>query len=310
MANSITIDEQKQRRDSMSISLVLHLFLLLLLLIPIVQAFSKQPEPPQFQGIQVALGYKAAKERTKTNPAPSAAETKPVAKPTETKAKPKTKPSSAKPKASKAVAKKVVSKTREKEAPIVATKKKVVEKKVNKKSDAEIAKEKAEAEAKAKAEAEAEAKRKAAEEAKRKAAEKAAKAAAAKSAAKSKFNNLMKSANGDGAPSKGDPSGHPDASALEGITKGKGKAGNGLGNRGLLHAPEISDNTQRTGRVVVNICVNSKGKVISANYTQKGSTTTDSHLIDLATNSALKYRFSASTTEEQCGDITIDFRLK
>jgi len=322
MSNSLAIHEKKQKMDSLSISLLFHFFLILLLLFPIVNALSKEPEKPQFEGIQVAIGHVAAKERTKTKPAPSTAqpkEQKPKAAPA---AQPHAKlPVKKQPKSSsKPEAKKVVSKTLEKESTVVATKEKVVEKKKEKKvgkSEAEIAKEKAEeaarkkaADEKAKARAVADAKRKAAEEAERQAAEEAAKKAAAKSAAKSKFNNLLKNANGSGAPSKGDPSGHPDASALEGITKGKGKAGKGLGNRGLIYAPSITDNSQQTGRVVVNICINAKGKVTTANYTQKGSTTTDSHLIALAVSSAKKYKFSENSTPEQCGDITIDFKLK
>lgn len=316
MAQSINIEEDKQKRDSLTISLILHLFLFLILLIPIVNAFNSKPEPPQFQGIQVALGYPEANEKTKTKPSASAAAAQPKSSKKTSKAKQSKKVS--KPTAKKVVKstpapkKRIVSETLEKESPIVATKKKVIEdskevkeaKAAKAKAQAE-AEEKALAKAQAKAEAE-EAKRQAEEEAKRKAAKKAA----AKAAAKSKFNSLMNNADGNGAPSKGDPKGTPNADALDGITKGKGKAGNGLGDRGLLHAPDISDNTQKTGKVVVNICVNKNGNVISASYTQKGSTTTDSHLIKLATESARKYKFAKSTISEQCGDITIDFKLK
>ena len=310
MSNTIAIDEKKQQRDSLSISLILHFFLVLLLLFPIVSALSKEPEKPQFEGIQVALGYKEATQRTKTQPAPSASSAKPTPK-QKSKAAP-TKSAQKKSQAiAKPVSKKIVSETLTKVAPVVATKEKVVQTESDAKAKAEKQKEAAEeAErkaAEAKAKAEAEAKQKAAEEAKRKA---EAELAAKKAAARSKFNNLAKSANGNGAPSKGDPSGHPDATALEGITKGKGKAGKGLGSRGLLFAPVISDSSQQTGRVVVNICVNAQGKVISADFTQKGSTTTDSHLISLAVSNAKKYKFSESSTAEQCGDITIDFKLK
>ncbi len=313
MSNSIALQEKKQQRDSLSISLILHFFLVLLLLFPIVSALSKEPEQPQFEGIQVALGYKEATERTKTPPAPSASDAKPTPKKKSKTTPAKSAPAKSKA-ASKPVNKRVVSETLTKVSPIVATKEKVVQTKVDAESKAEKQKE-AEAKeaerkaaaAKAKAQAEAEAKKRAEDEAKRK---DEAELAAKKAAAKSKFNNLAKSANGTGAPSKGAPSGHPDAAALEGITKGKGKAGNGLGSRGLLYAPVITDSSQQTGRVVVNICVNAQGKVISADFTQKGSTTTDSHLISLAVSNAKKYKFSESSTAEQCGDITIDFKLK
>jgi TonB family protein len=86
--------------------------------------------------------------------------------------------------------------------------------------------------------------------------------------------------------------------------------GGGLGNRGVKYEPTISDNSQKTGKVVVNVCVDKSGKVISAEYTQKGSTTTDSDLRALAERSARKFVFSESTIEKQCGTITIDFKVR
>ena len=78
----------------------------------------------------------------------------------------------------------------------------------------------------------------------------------------------------------------------------------------MLKKPNIVDNTQKEGRVVVKICVDNSGKVISANYTQVGSTTTDAHLIDLAEKGVLEYLFSESPAERQCGRVFIDFRLR
>jgi len=302
MANSVRIDEQRQKRDSLSISIVVHLLLLLLLIIPIISAVQKQPDPPQFQGIKIALGNVDAEHRTKSKAAPAASlSTESTSKP-----QPQTNTSASKQQSSKpakASLIKLVSETiTKKESPIVA-----VEEKLEDKSKEQERKEKLDKEAKAKAEAQAEAK---AEAAKLEAAKKAAARKAAQKAAKNKFNNLMTSANGDGEPSKGTPDGKPDAAALEGITTGTGKAGNGLGDRAVLFAPQISDNTQLTGKVVVNICVNGTGKVVKSTFTQKGSTTTDSHLIGLAIKSAKKYVFSESSLSEQCGDITIDFKLR
>ena len=300
MANSISVNEQKQRRDSLTMSIVIHGLLLLLLLLPILTSLQDDPEPPKFQGIQVAFGQVEAKQQTRENPAPSSSKKASKTVPVQSKAKPSpVSESNSKPSPTK-----LVSKTLTKKEDVIAVKEKV---RASKKESEEKAKMKAKAEAKAKAIREAEEKAKKAEEEK---ARKAAEEAAKKEAAKSKFNNILKSADGKGAPSKGSPNGHPDAEALEGITKGRGKAGNGLGNRGLIHAPVISDNSQSTGRVVVNICVNAQGKVMKANFTQKGSTTTDSHLIDLAIKSAKNYRFSESNAVEQCGDITIDFKLR
>jgi len=307
MASTIQIKKKrkKEKEDSLVLSILFHLFLLLLILIPLMgSVVDKKPKPPQFQGIQVMLGTPLAEVKTSAKSSSASAPAKPT--PTKSEAKPKAAKKAAAPakpkKSAPAKQEKVVSKTVTEKAPITAVKEKVVNK-----VDSKAKHEQQEAEAKAAKEAA----QKAAEEAKRKAAEEAAKKAAAKQAAKSKFNNIMNSSEAEeGEASKGNPLGHPDASALEGLSKGKGSAGDGLGNRSLLHAPEISDNTQKQGRVIINICVSSSGKVTSAEYTQKGSTTTDSHLIDLAIKSAKKYRFSESAADEQCGEVIIDFRLR
>jgi hypothetical protein len=86
--------------------------------------------------------------------------------------------------------------------------------------------------------------------------------------------------------------------------------GGGLGSRGVKYEPTISDNSQKTGKVVVNVCVDKTGKVISAEYSQRGSTTTDSDLRGLAERSALKFVFTESAIEKQCGTITIEFKIR
>ena len=88
------------------------------------------------------------------------------------------------------------------------------------------------------------------------------------------------------------------------------RVGGGLGNRGVLHEPQINDRSQKTGRVVISVCVDKTGKVIKADYTQKGSTTTDSELKDIARKAALQFKFTLSEIEEQCGTITVDFKIK
>jgi TonB family protein len=110
--------------------------------------------------------------------------------------------------------------------------------------------------------------------------------------------------------SQGDPNGDPNSDILEGISKGSGRVGGGLGNRGVLHEPQINDRSQKTGRVVISVCVDKAGKVIKAEYTQKGSTTTDSELKEIARKAALQFKFTSSEIEEQCGTITVDFKIR
>ncbi len=131
--------------------------------------------------------------------------------------------------------------------------------------------------------------------------------------AKSQFSKLFKSRGTKKSGAKGaqgDPLGSRDSDILEGITRGKGRVGDGLQSRGMVFEPLIEDTSQKSGRVVVRICVDSNGKVTSSKYTQRGSTTTDSELILIAEKNALKYRFTPSNREEQCGTITIEFIVK
>lgn len=108
----------------------------------------------------------------------------------------------------------------------------------------------------------------------------------------------------------GDPRGSPDIKRLEGIVSGKSTVGGGIADRGIIYEPDIQDDSQKTGKVVIKVCVNQNGEVISAKYTQRGSTTNDLELIKIAEDAAKKYKFSSSGIEEQCGQISIDFILK
>ncbi len=161
----------------------------------------------------------------------------------------------------------------------------------------------AEAEAKRIAEAEAAAKKKAEEEAKKK---------AEYEKAKKQFGDSFGGGKGktDKPGNQGDPDGDPDASRLEGISSGSGMVGGGLGDRGVVYEPKITDNSQKTGTVVVKVCVGRDGKVVSADYTQRGSTTADSDLRAIAIKNAKRFRFSKSTIDKQCGTITIEFKVR
>lgn len=183
---------------------------------------------------------------------------------------------------------------------------------------AEDAQLRAEAEAKRKAEAEAEIKRKADAEAKRKA-EAARKAAEAKKKAeadklKGEIGGLFgQSGDGKGetgtAGNQGDPNGDPNSDILTGISTGGGKVGGGLGNRGG-RGPAITDKSQATGRVVVKVCVDSQGNVLSSKFTQSGSTTSNAQLRRLAEANAKKWKFRPGELDKQCGTITYEFKVK
>ena len=83
-----------------------------------------------------------------------------------------------------------------------------------------------------------------------------------------------------------------------------------LSKRKVLKVPQIVDDSQKQGKAVIKICVDASGKVVSADYTQMGSTTSDQHLVSLAVEGAYQYLFSPSNIKLECGRVIIDFKLK
>ncbi|MEO6037635.1 MAG: hypothetical protein ABIQ93_04415 [Saprospiraceae bacterium] len=87
--------------------------------------------------------------------------------------------------------------------------------------------------------------------------------------------------------------------------------GGGLGGRPIQKRGPINDTSQKAGKIVVEICVDANGVVTSANYTQRGSTTTDTELRGKALASAKQYRFApGGSGGTDCGTLTFNFRLQ
>lgn len=109
---------------------------------------------------------------------------------------------------------------------------------------------------------------------------------------------------------QGDPGGDPDASKLEGISTGSGQVGGGLSGRGVTASPRVTDRSQDQGVVVVRVCVDRSGNVLSAEFTQRGSTATSARLKSLAVSNARKWKFSPGNVDKQCGTITYNFKVR
>lgn len=303
MNTAVNQTEEKNKRIGLITSIVTHTLLFLLALMAIIHF----PDPPPGQeGILVNLGIpdvgqgneNMAAAKSKKTTQPKDAQPKEKATPQKKEKKPKRTQPKAKPK-------KEVVKT---EDPAAIALKKKKEAEAKKKWEERRQKEKAEADRKKRQEAE----RKRQAEAARKKAEEEQKF----NEAKKKYGDLFGGGKGSGkgntgkAGNQGDPGGDPDASKLEGISTGTGRVGGGLGNRGLVKSPNVRDNSQKTGVVVLRVCVNSDGRVVEVKYTQSGSTTTDSRLKSLAIANAKKWRFAKSSIDKQCGTIKYDFKVR
>ena len=309
MNNFINIEIKDKRKARIYTGIIMLIFFIIVVFLPL---FSYQNPPPGQEGVLVSFGQinQGQKSEAPTESKPSKSEeTKPAPKKQEKvnpkpKKKPKATPKKTKPKKVKPQ----------------------VDQKVIEARNAEIAlaKEKAEEEAKErarKAEEVAERLAKAEAAAAKRQAEADAKALAEAQAAKdaedlkNSLANSFKRGNGTGIGdggnpgNQGNPDGDPDAEVLKGISTGAGVIGGGLSGRGGK-GPGISDNSNKTGVVVIYLCIDAKGNVKSAKYTLKGSTTSDPQLQKLALDNAKKWNFNAGATDETCGTITYDFKVK
>lgn len=131
-------------------------------------------------------------------------------------------------------------------------------------------------------------------------------------------NNSASQGNTSGTGNQGKPNGNPYTngnSETGGGTNPLGTGGPGIGfslsGRSMTKRPTITDNSQKTGKVVVKIKVDKNGTVVSATATRLGSTTEDTYLYNLAEKAAYQTKFNASADMiEQFGTMTFTFKVK
>lgn len=77
--------------------------------------------------------------------------------------------------------------------------------------------------------------------------------------------------------------------------------GNGLGKRKIEVEPEIFLIADKSGRVVIDVCVDGTGKVLSAELNTEKSTINRGGLVSLALRKTKEFSFYPSFRDEQCG---------
>ena len=82
--------------------------------------------------------------------------------------------------------------------------------------------------------------------------------------------------------------------------------GEGLGKRQILNQPNILILSDEDGKVVLNVCVNRNGKVISAEFEPSKSSITKESLVSLATRKVKEFWWEKSRKKEQCGYVVFD----
>ena len=121
---------------------------------------------------------------------------------------------------------------------------------------------------------------------------------------------------GDGtgtvAGNQGKPEGDPLSDNYNGTGSGNGGVALDLKSRKFVNSPKISDDGQKSGKIVVEIRVDKNGNVISAKAGARGTTLTDPLLWDKCEAAALGSRFNtlASAPDTQIGSIVFNFKVK
>lgn len=110
---------------------------------------------------------------------------------------------------------------------------------------------------------------------------------------------------------QGRPGGDPNSKNYEG-TGGTGHSGvsisKGLQGRRLVSLPSFQDDFNENAKVAVDIKVDESGKVVSAVYQQRGSTTSNNSMKAIAIRKALQIKFNSSG-EESMGTLIFNFRV-
>ena len=83
---------------------------------------------------------------------------------------------------------------------------------------------------------------------------------------------------------------------------------NNFKGRSLIQPPVVKGQNPRSGTVVVKMCIDLEGNVKTAKFTQRGSTTFDKRLRNMAIAAAKQAKFSKGIDPEECGSITFKFQ--
>lgn len=83
---------------------------------------------------------------------------------------------------------------------------------------------------------------------------------------------------------------------------------NNFKGRTLVQPPVVRGQNPKSGTVVIKMCIDLDGNVKTAKFTQRGSTTFDKRLRNMAIEAAKQAKFSKGLDTEECGTITFKFK--
>lgn len=88
--------------------------------------------------------------------------------------------------------------------------------------------------------------------------------------------------------------------------------GNGILTRRIIKRGNAKKLAKEEGVIIINVCVNRKGRMVVSKYNEEESTIDTPSLIKEAQNTALEYRFEKDYTAppKQCGKMTFIFEIE
>lgn len=126
------------------------------------------------------------------------------------------------------------------------------------------------------------------------------------------FNNVRNQGIAGGTGDQGKPNGNINSDNYTG-NGGTGKSGvsisRGLSGRSIVRTPSFEDDFNENAKIAMDVRVDETGKVISATYQSRGSTSSNPQLKAIAQRKALQIKFSTGDGES-LGTIIFNFRLK
>lgn len=118
---------------------------------------------------------------------------------------------------------------------------------------------------------------------------------------------------------QGNPNGNPNSDSYKGnAASGNGGGGgysgvsirSGLDGRRITRLPSFEDDFNENAKVAVDITVDKAGNVTLAVVNQRGTTTTNQNIRNIALRKARSLKLNAGNSEEQTGTLVFNFKLR
>ena len=133
------------------------------------------------------------------------------------------------------------------------------------------------------------------------------------------YNGVKNQGIAGGKGDQGNPNGNPNSDSYKG-NAASGNSGNGgtggvsirsgLDGRRITRLPSFEDEFNENAKVAVDITVDKAGNVTMAIVNQRGTTTTNQSIREIALRKARSLKLSSGTAEEQTGTLVFNFKLR